>query len=154
MRETMVYDATAGEVVVKSEMTRRQAERARAAGETCKRFDLPRRVERGSWVFDRRTGELVSRAEYLAARSEELRHARNADMPTPMLIRDDIGAGVNGLWHPATCARSDSKSQFRHMTKGAGCVETDGGTSDYVPPPLPPVAETIRQACEMNGTPL
>lgn len=154
MRETMVYDAATGEVVTKSEVARRQAERACAAGETCKRFALPRRVERGSWVFDRRMGVLVPRAEYHAARAAELRHARNADMPTPMLIRDDIGAGVNGLRHPATGELSDSKSQFRHMTRAAGCVEVSGAMHDRAPPPLPPVDASIRQACEMLGTPL
>lgn len=148
MAETMVYDAETGEVVTKSERRRRQAERAAAAGATCKRFRLPDVVERGSWVFDRASGALVPRGEYYAAKAAE-RHGSG-----PMLIRDDLGGGVNGLWHPATGRHTDSKSDFRRMTRDSGCVEVEGANLSYQPPPRPPVADSIKRAMQELGHPL
>lgn len=41
----------------------------------------------------------------------------------PMIISDDLKAGVNGMFHPVNGKRVDSKSEFRRITKEAGCVE-------------------------------
>lgn len=45
------------------------------------------------------------------------------EFPTPSIIRDDIGAGVNGLRHLASNRYFDSKSNFRRHTKERGLEE-------------------------------
>lgn len=145
-RETYVYDAETGEVVTKSERARRQEERRVAAGAQSMRFELPKMVQRGSWVYDRATGGIVDRAEY-HARQHAQRHSGG-----PMLIRDDLGAGVNGLWHPAANCRTDSKSHFRALTRAHGCEEVGNEpVRGYEPPALPPVRDTLKAAMARQG---
>ncbi|CAO3358599.1 hypothetical protein [Azospirillum palustre] len=145
-RETYVYDAPSGEVVTKSERARRQEERRVAAGAQPMRFDLPKMVQRGSWVFDRATGEVVPRDEYYARQAAQ-RHGDG-----PMLIRDDIGGGVNGLWHPAANRHVDSKSEFRRLTRAHGCEEVGNEqVRGYEPPPMPPVRDTLKAAMAQQG---
>lgn len=145
-RETYVYDAESGEVVTKSERARRQEERRVVVGAQPMRYELPKMVQRGSWVYDRAAGQIVPRNEYYA-RQHAQRHG-----DSPALIRDDLGAGVNGLWHPAANRRTDSKSEFRRLTRAHGCEEV--GTEQvrgYEPPPLPPVRETLKAAMAAQG---
>lgn len=145
-RETYVYDAESGEVVTKTERARRQEERRVAAGGQPMRFELPKMVERGSWVYDRATGQIVPRDEFYA-RQHAQRHGDG-----PMLIRDDLGAGVNGLWHPAANCRTDSKAHFRALTRAHGCEEVGNEpVRGYEPPPLPPVRETLKAAMAQQG---
>lgn len=145
-RETYVYDAPTGEMVTKSERSRRQEERRVDAGAQSMRYELPKMVERGSWVYDRSTGEIVARDEFYA-RQHAQRHGDG-----PMLIRDDLGAGVNGLWHPAANCHTDSKSEFRKLTRAHGCEEL--GTEKprpYTAPEMPPVRETLKAAMAAQG---
>lgn len=140
MRKTMVYDPETGEIVTKDERLRRREARAAVNGRDRKNFTLPQRVERGAWVFDRAAGDLVPRDAYYAAKAA----ARHGD--GPMIIGDDLRAGVNGLRHPATGKSTDSKSDFRRMTKEAGCVETGGfaPTGDRIS--LPSIVDDLRAA--------
>lgn len=46
-----------------------------------------------------------------------------SDFPAPAIISDALPGGVNGLFHHGMAKRTDSKSQFRRMTKDSGCVE-------------------------------
>jgi hypothetical protein len=52
-----------------------------------------------------------------------------SDYPSPMVIRDDLGAGVNGLWHPAANRMIEGRREFRRVTREHGCVEL----GDYRP---------------------
>jgi hypothetical protein len=52
------------------------------------------------------------------------------EFPTPFIIRDDIGAGVNGLRHMASGKYFDSKSNFRRHTKERG-LEEIGNDLDF-----------------------
>lgn len=62
---------------------------------------------------------------------EPVRYRRNCepeppqrgDYPTPYIVSDSLPGGVNGLYHHAVGRRTDSKSQFRRLTRDAGCIE-------------------------------
>lgn len=103
-RECFIWDADAFELVSREEIERRRANRPKKAASLS-----VRKVERGSWVFDRATGELVEKRAYVPQASG------------PMVITDNLG--TQGLWHPAENRRTDSKSEFRQWTKAHGCVE-------------------------------
>lgn len=94
----------------------------------------PHKGERGFWSEDHAdwvTWDFIGRRLVSVGdwpRIREAFHAwydrRFAGRPmAPMIISDDLKSGVNGLWHPATGARTDSKSHFRRMTRDTGCVE-------------------------------
>lgn len=55
----------------------------------------------------------------------------------PNVIKDDIGAGVNGLRHMASGRHFDSKSAFRQHTKDRGLEEVGGETNFASRPPTP-----------------
>lgn len=111
-RETYKWDEVSHDLVTASELDRRRAGRKRDVSASTL-FDKP--VERGSWIYDRSSGEIVPASEYYARLPRRVLG--------PMIISDDLKAGVNGLWHPATGQRTDSKSHFRKMTRDSGCVE-------------------------------
>lgn len=46
-----------------------------------------------------------------------------SDYPSPMVIRDDLGAGVNGLWHPAADRYVEGRREFRKLTREHRCYE-------------------------------
>ena len=48
---------------------------------------------------------------------------QRSDFPAPFIQSDALPGGVNGLFHHGVAKRTDSKSQFRRMTKESGCVE-------------------------------
>ncbi len=111
-RESFKWDPEARELVTAAELDRRRAARKRDVSASTL-FDKP--AERGSWVYDRATRDIVPAAEYYSRQPRRVLG--------PMIISDDLKSGVNGLWHPATGTRTDSKSHFRKMTRDSGCVE-------------------------------
>lgn len=46
-----------------------------------------------------------------------------SDFPSPYVVSDSLPGGVNGLFHHGAAKRSDSKSEFRRLTKDSGCIE-------------------------------
>lgn len=66
---------------------------------------------RGTWVWDRRTHELVPKHLY--------RHdpVARSDLPSPMLISDHLDGVVN----PVDGKRYDSKSAYYRTVRAAGC---------------------------------
>jgi hypothetical protein len=46
-----------------------------------------------------------------------------SELGAPFVIRDTLPGGVNGLYHHGVAKRTDSKSQFRRLTKESGCIE-------------------------------
>lgn len=55
----------------------------------------------------------------------------------PNVIRDDVGAGVNGLRHMPSGLMLDSKSRHRAETKARGLVEVGSDNMAAKPMPLP-----------------
>lgn len=48
---------------------------------------------------------------------------QRSDYPSPYVISDSLGGGVNGLFHHAALRKFDSKSAFRRATREHGCEE-------------------------------
>lgn len=46
-----------------------------------------------------------------------------SDLPAPYVVRDSLPGGVNGLYHHGVAKRTDSKRDFRRLTKECGCIE-------------------------------
>lgn len=137
-RETYKWDHATHELVTADELDRRRAGRKRDVSASTL-FDKP--TERGSWIYDRSSGEIVPAAEYYARQPRRVLG--------PMIISDDLKSGVNGLWHPATGTRTDSKSHFRQMTKASGCVEVGDESNTakrrQVDGPGADIAQTFRE---------
>lgn len=78
-------------------------------------------MPRESFVWCSRTMSLRPRDEYLREKLDAAAEQRSP-LPSPMVIRDSLG-GLNGLVHPATGERYDSKAAFRAETKARGLTE-------------------------------
>ena len=53
-----------------------------------------------------------------------------SDLPAPAIITDTLPGGVNGLYHHAERAKTDSKSEYRRWTRKNGCVELGNDRPD------------------------
>lgn len=82
-------------------------------------------MPRESYIWD--SGTFRPKSQVLAERAQAAA-AERSPLPAPMVIRDSIG-GINGLVHPATGQRYDSKAQFRAETAARGLTEV--GTDDF-----------------------
>lgn len=76
-------------------------------------------MPRESYIWDQ--GTFRPKSIVLAERAQAARDERSA-LKAPMVIRDGIG-GINGLVHPATGERYDSKARFRAETAARGLTE-------------------------------
>ncbi len=86
-------------------------------------------MARTRYRYDKETGEVyqVTAAHEAPARSGAF------------VISDVMYGGVEGMVHPATGRRYDSKSQFRAETRARGCIEVGNETQvDRVDRSLPP----------------
>lgn len=97
-------------------------------------------MPRETLVWDRERGDLVPASEFYASRPVPR---------TASIISDSLGAPT---WHPATGARTDSKSQFRRMTRDAGCVEVGNDHNRSPRAELSaPGADIARSIAELGG---
>ena len=78
-------------------------------------------MPRESYIWDKAQMTFRPKAEVMRERAIAAA-AERSSLPSPMVIRDSIG-GINGLVHPATGERFDSKSQFRAETAARGLTE-------------------------------
>lgn len=65
----------------------------------------------------------------------------------PLIIRDQLGEGVRGVWNPATNQTYDSRSRYMRDTKAAGC-EVVGSDNAHRTVPKTKVQEPIHQTIE------
>jgi hypothetical protein len=65
----------------------------------------------------------------------------------PLIIRDQLGEGVKGVWNPATDKRYDSRSRYMRDTKAAGC-EVVGSDNAHRTVPKAKVHEPLHQTIE------
>lgn len=96
--------------------------------------------ERGIWVF--RDGELVPK--HLATPLE----SKRSDLPTPMLIRDNM----ESTWNPADGQHYDSKRAYEKAVRANGC-EIVGNEKIKASPKtqMDDPARDVAQAIEMTG---
>ena len=93
-------------------------------------------MARRKWIFDRQTQKMVEvPVDYVGAQIPK----------SPTVIQDSMDATM----HPATGKMMDSKSEFRKVTRAAGCVEI--GNEQIVDrvqrsTPIEEVRESIRRA--------
>ncbi|WP_125461814.1 MULTISPECIES: hypothetical protein [Rhodomicrobium] len=90
-------------------------------------------MARGAWIYDKETGKLVPKWEFLAKKAQETRRSRSS-LSTPMVIgsMDPIRSVIDGKMY-------DSKSAYyRHVERnGCAIVGHDKNWTDYVAkPPL------------------
>lgn len=100
---------------------------------------LPRRVERGSWVF--RDGKLIPKHEAVAQRMKAVAHAKSAH-PAPAIRSDqiEIKSMIDGRMY-------DSKSAYyKHVEKSGHFINDD----KTPPSPAPPVLERNPEAHKKN----
>lgn len=140
IRASYIWDRVECELVSREEYAKRQAARAKPVNTDI----LNKRVERGSWVYDREKRKVVKASEYWA----------NKPRPAsaPMVISDTM----DPTWHPATGMMADSKAAFRKMTRQSGCVEV--GNEPLKAKPRTETyatrkqrAEAIKQAYRQHG---
>ncbi len=58
---------------------------------------------------------------------------QRSELAAPNIILDTLPGGVNGLYHHAALRKTDSKSEFRRLTKEAGCQEVGNERPDMKP---------------------
>lgn len=61
---------------------------------------------------------------------EDFKRQTGIEIPKTAYVQDDT---MDATWHPATGQTLESRSEFRKMTKAAGCVEL--GDADLNPGP-------------------
>ncbi len=94
---------------------------------------------RGTWVYDRKTGELVPKHLY-----REPNPARS-DLPSPMIIGDSLDDVVN----PVNGRRYSSKSQYYKAVRSAGCEIVGNEKPSASPrPQLDDPGQDIKDAIE------
>lgn len=74
----------------------------------------------------------------------------SADTPSAhshLIIRDQLGEGVKGVWNPATDKRYDSRSRYMQDTKAAGC-EVVGSDNAHRTVPKAKVQEPLHVTVE------
>lgn len=54
-----------------------------------------------------------------------------SDFPSPYVISDSLGGGVNGLYHHAALRSFDSKHAYRRATRENGCIEIGNERDAY-----------------------
>lgn len=134
-RETFVIDSESGEIVTKEERNRRQAERNKLVPR--KPVQL-RKVERGRWVADPVTHELVDAEEYYSRPKTRLHQV----MPD---IQPYKNVGVDGNY-------ITSRSEHREMLKRHGLIELGNENIPRgKPKELSPVELTVKRICEQKG---
>lgn len=95
---------------------------------------------RGTWVWDRRTRELVPKHLY---REEP---PKRSSLPAPMLISDSLADVVN----PVNGRRYSSKSQYYAAVRAAGCEIVGNDTSKpasrkQIDDPIADIKQAIEQ---------
>lgn len=110
MKTRLIWDRAARELVDPAEYARRQDERRPHTP-----YALPAAVERGHWVYDRASGQVVDAATYYANRPRGARSALAAPA-----IHSDFSDHV---MCPADGVRYGSKGDYRAALKRHGCVE-------------------------------
>jgi hypothetical protein len=102
----------------------------------------PRRMIRGTWVWDRQNQKLVEKHLY-----RDLPVARS-DLPSPMIISDQMDVTMN----PANGRRYDSKRAYQKAVRAAGCEILGNEKPSASPrPQLDDPGNDIKQAIEQLG---